>query len=78
MKKLRLDLEDPGANNIMILLVFEREAMKQNWTLEEIDNVLKEAKGRSYDHILRTLKKHCESPKNKIIKTKKEPWLLAH
>lgn len=63
MKKLHLDLEDPEANNIMILLVFEREALKQNWTLEEIDRVLKEAKGGSYNHILKTLKKYCESPK---------------
>lgn len=63
MKKIILDLENIKVNNIMLLLVFEREALKQNWTREEVDLVLKEAKKGNYHHILKTLKKYCVSKK---------------
>lgn len=44
----------------MLLLVFEKEALKQHWTQAEVAAVLKEAKSGDYDHILKTITKYCK------------------
>ncbi|GAA3625842.1 hypothetical protein [Flavivirga jejuensis] len=62
MNKIHLNLEDIEANYFVLMLVFEKQALKQGWSKATIEAVLKEAKNGDYDHILKTLKKYCIPP----------------
>jgi len=60
-KTVNLDLVGVNGNAFMIMAVFKRQAKKENWSQEEIDRVLDEAKSRDYNHLLGTIENHCES-----------------
>ena len=48
----------------MILDMFSRQAKREKWTKEEIDEVLTEARSGNYDHLIATIYAHCETPYN--------------
>ncbi len=55
-KKIDLDLSEiPDGNAFSILGAFQRQARKEDWTQEEIDLILDEAKSGDYDHLLQTI-----------------------
>ena len=60
-KTVNLDLVGVDGNVFMIMGVFRRQAEKEDWTQEEIDAVLTEAKSRDYNYLLATIENHCES-----------------
>jgi hypothetical protein len=62
-KKVKLELVGIDGNCFAIMGAFQRQARKENWTPEEINLVLEEAQKDDYNHLLRTIREHCESPK---------------
>jgi len=62
-KTVDLDLIGVNGNAYAIMGAFQRQARKEDWTSEEIKEVLKEAKSGDYNHLLATIENHCE-PKN--------------
>lgn len=64
MKKVELDLKNIKVNYFVILEAFRNQAKKQQWTEQEIEFVIKEATGDTYEHILKTIKKYCKNAKN--------------
>lgn len=59
-KTVNLDLAGHDGNAFALMGVFQRQAKRENWTPEEIDAVMEEAKSDNYDHLLQTLILHCE------------------
>ena len=61
VEKERVNLELVGldGNAFFIMGAFQRQARTENWTKEEIDLVLKEARTGDYDHLLVTIMEHC-------------------
>ena len=59
-KKISLDLEGLDGNAFVLLGTFRRQAKKEDWTEEEIKEVLDEAKKGDYNHLLQTLIRHTE------------------
>jgi len=59
-KTVNLNLIGVNGNAFMIMGVFQRQAKKEGWTQTEIDAVLDEAKSGDYNHLLATIKNHCE------------------
>ncbi len=62
MKKVLLDLEDLKTNYFMVLVAFRNQALLQQWSHNDIENVLNEARSGDYQHILKTIKKYCIKP----------------
>ena len=62
-KTINLDLIGVNGNAYAIMGAFQRQARIEDWTAEEIKEVLKEAKSGDYNHLLATIENHCE-PKN--------------
>lgn len=60
-KTVNLDLVGVNGNAFMIMGVFERQARREGWTHNEINAVLTEAKSADYEHLLATIKNHCEA-----------------
>lgn len=60
-KSVNLDLVGVNGNAFMIMGVFRRQAVREGWSKEEIDAVLKEAKSNDYNHLLATISNHCEA-----------------
>lgn len=46
-----------------ITQAFSMQALKENWTTNEIALVLREAGSRDFDHFLKTIMNHC-APQN--------------
>jgi len=59
-KTVNLDLIGVDGNAFMIMAVFRRQAQKEGWTPEEIEQVMTEAKSGDYVHLLATIENHCE------------------
>lgn len=59
-KTVNLELVGVNGNAFMIMGVFQRQAQKEDWSQEEIDLVLEEAKSSDYNHLLATIENHCE------------------
>ena len=60
MKEVNLTLAGLDGNAYSLMGAFQKQAQKEGWTKEEIQQVLDEATSSDYDHLLRTLDKHCE------------------
>ena len=60
-KTVNLDLVGVNGNAFIIMGVFRKQAVKEEWTKEEIDAVLTEAKSGDYDHLLATIVNHCQA-----------------
>ena len=59
-KKVKLELVGIDGNAYALMGAFQRQARKEEWTKEDIDIVINECQAGSYDHLLRTLMRHCE------------------
>jgi len=57
-KKINLELLGLNKNAFALIGAFQKQARREDWTAEEIKEVLDEAKNGDYDHLLRTLIKH--------------------
>ncbi len=58
-KKLKLRLVGLNGNAWSLMGAFQRQATNEGWPLDEINSVLNKAKSGDYDHLVRTLSKHC-------------------
>lgn len=61
-KKVKMQLVGIDGNAFAILGAFNRAALKQKWTHEEIQTVIDEATSSDYNHLLATIVYHTESP----------------
>lgn len=59
-KTVNLNLVGVNGNAFMIMGVFRKQAKKEGWTPEEIEDVMTEAKSGDYYHLLATIENHCE------------------
>ena len=59
-KKVHLNLVGLNGNAFALMGAFQRQALKEGWTKEEIHGVLKEAQSDDYNHLLAILESHCE------------------
>jgi hypothetical protein len=59
-KKIELELVGLDRNAFALMGAFSRQAKKEGWTQEEIDEVLKECQEGDYNHLLQTLIKHTK------------------
>ncbi len=59
-KVLNLELVGVDGNAYAIMGVFSRQARREGWTQEEIDQVLEEAQSGDYNHLLSTIMTYCE------------------
>ena len=63
-KKVKLNLVGLDGNAFYLMGAFAKAAKVQGWTSAEIDKVLNECQSGDYDHLLRTLIEHTESPED--------------
>jgi hypothetical protein len=54
-KKITLDLVGLNGNAFYLMGAFSRQAEKEGWTEEEIEEVMTECRSGDYDHLLQTL-----------------------
>jgi len=59
IKKVTLNLLGVNGNAFAILGTFRKQARKEGWSKEEIDQVIDEATSSNYDHLLRTIMSRC-------------------
>lgn len=59
-KRVSLNLVGLDGNAFALMGAFQKQARREGWTQEEIDQVLTECKSGDYDHLLRTLIEHTE------------------
>lgn len=59
-KKVKMELVGIDGNAFSIIGAFTKEARRQGWSKEEIDEVLEEAKSGDYDNLLQTFIKYTE------------------
>lgn len=57
-KKINLELVGLDGNAFSLMGAFSKQARREDWTQEEINEVLDECKKGDYDHLLRTLIEH--------------------
>lgn len=60
-KTINLTLVGIDGNAFSIMGAFQKQARKEGWTLDEIEEVLNEARSSDYDHLLQTIMAHCEN-----------------
>jgi hypothetical protein len=62
MKKVKLKMVGLDGNAFSILGAFRRQAIKENWTKEEIKEVTDQAMSSDYSHLISTIANHCINP----------------
>jgi hypothetical protein len=60
MKKIQLSLVGIDGNAFSIMGAFSKQAKREGWEKEEIEDVLNEAKSGDYDNLLCVIMDHCE------------------
>ena len=60
MRKVNLDLRDVAGNSYAILNAFERRALKEGWTEEQVANVKAEAQQGNYDNLIQVIQSYCQ------------------
>jgi hypothetical protein len=65
-KKVQLELVGLDGNAFSLMGAFQRQARREGWSREEIDQVLEECQSGDYDHLLCTLIEVCESPEVEV------------
>jgi len=58
-KTVNLDLTSIDGNAFSLMGHFQKQARREGWTKEEIDEVLTEARKDDYGHLVATLSDHC-------------------
>ena len=61
-KKVTLRLVGLDSNAFSLMGAFQQQARREKWTASEIAQVLDECRSGDYDHLLVTLRAHCEDP----------------
>jgi hypothetical protein len=61
-KKVRMTLVGLDGNAYFLMGSFSKEARRQGWTKEQIDNVLTDCRSSDYDHLLCVLMENIEEP----------------
>ena len=61
-KKIKLQLVGLDGNAFYLMGAFARQARREGWTSEEIDDVMDDARSGDYDNLIQVLMKHTESP----------------
>jgi len=59
-KTVNLDLTTIDGNAFSLMGHFQKQARKEKWPKEEIDEVLKKCQSGDYDNLVATLVEHCE------------------
>jgi len=59
-KKVKLKLVGLDGNAFALMGAWRRQALKEKWTGDEVDAVLKEAMAGDYSHLLYVLSSHCK------------------
>ncbi len=59
-KKVKLNLVGLDGNAFSLMGAFSKQAKKEGWTKQEINEVIEEAMSGDYNNLLRTLDEHCE------------------
>jgi hypothetical protein len=59
-KKVKLQLAGLDDNAFSLLGAFQKQARKEKWTKEEIDEVMDESMSGDYNHFLCVLSSHCD------------------
>ena len=59
-KKIGLELDELDGNAFSLLGAFQKQAKREDWTKEEIKQVLDEATSGDYDDLLQTLMKYTQ------------------
>jgi len=62
-KKVNLNLLGLNGNAFSLMGAFQKQARRDGWTQEEINEVLNECKKGDYNHLLQTLIGYCEGGK---------------
>ena len=60
IKQISLTLVGLNGNAYSLMGAFEQQAKRENWTKEEIDEVLNEAMTADYNYLVYILHKHCK------------------
>jgi len=60
MKKVKMKLVGLDGNAFSIMGAFRKNAIKQGWTIEQVNAVLDEAMMGDYNHLLQTIIKNVE------------------
>lgn len=60
IKTVDLDLIGVDNHALSIIGAFRKQARREDWTNEEIKEVIDEAMSGDYDHLLSTIQEHCE------------------
>jgi len=61
-KKIKLQLVGLDGNAFYLMGAFARQARREGWTSEEIDDVMDDARSGDYDNLIRVLMDRTESP----------------
>jgi len=61
-KKVKLRLVGLNGNAYFLMGSFAKQARREGWSKEEIDEVLNECRRGDYNHLLVTLMEHCDEP----------------
>jgi len=64
-KKVELELVGLDGNAYSLMGAFQRQARREGWSKDEIDEVLAECQSGDYNHLLCTLGEVCESREDK-------------
>ncbi|WP_452597559.1 hypothetical protein [Pontimicrobium sp. MEBiC01747] len=60
-KTVNLNVVNPHINAFMLVGLFKGQAKQEGWTDEEINQVIDEANSGDYNHLVATIKNHCEA-----------------
>jgi hypothetical protein len=58
-KRVNLELVGLDGNAFSLMGAFQRQARREGWDKEEIDEVLNECMSGNYNHLVATLAEHC-------------------
>ncbi len=58
-KKIKLKLVGVDSNAFSLMGAFSKQAKKENWSKEEIKEVIDEAMSGDYNNLITTLSKYC-------------------
>lgn len=64
-KTVNLNIVNTNVNAYMLLGLFKAQAKEENWSDDEIDAVVTEAKSGDNAHLIATIKNHCKAKKQR-------------
>lgn len=62
MKKVNLKMVGLDGNAFAIMGAFQRQARREGWTKEEINEVLDRVRSGDYSNLISTIAEHCVNP----------------